>query len=707
MVFTYPDTTSLAEWSPSDLLKDLAGLELWYPIRETEIHMLPASTGRFRGRLLAFKDRKLREEFLTRQRQWLIPVVELVLIFAWALWIGREYLDFNPRQIPAGREFLSAIQTHHIWTTFQECGWCALWNGSVRGGNPAFVDIHGSMLHPLVIVATFIWGVINGSKIVLVVSLWAAGLAQWWLARELRLGWIARMWSALLAVAGGHLAGRMQLGALGVVLSTAMCSLVLPAVLMVQRKHDKKAVVLLAITTASAVLSGQGYMQVGLLATLPAFAFLLMGEPSKRPSIWNSYMQAGVIALLLAAPFLVPLGHFLPNLVKEMDAAFGTAQPLNFLPLNLVIDSHAFYLTDSLEKFPFPELYTLYIGWFAVILSAVGLSMTRREHRSQILFLVAVAFIEFLVGSAVLLKWLVGVFPPLAGIRNPSQIAGLAIPPILAIAGYGLDRLLALNWPDLSLKNRVGSDFELRALSLKWLLVIPLIFNLRSAHHFTRHWLYMNELDDNVYALLETLETPDLQWVATPFGEHFYIEPAIASQLKLSPGIRTWNWESTAFPVPMLEANRLGPPPDPVEEVTEVDGIPIYKRNQVTYAAVVSAAESAACQALGSGGWIDVTCDSSLAGTLVVQENSWTGWRAWLDDKPVQLLPGQWLQVQAPAGYHKYKFRYIPWDVPIGLTLLILGLCICGWYWWHPSYKHQTELTSRINADQAEGQRFA
>jgi hypothetical protein len=669
--------------------------------------MLRASTGRFRGRLQAFKDHTLREEFLTRQRQWLIPVVELVLIFAWALWIGREYLDFNPWHIPAGREFLSAIQTHHIWTTFQECGWCALWNGSVRGGNPAFVDIHGSMLHPLVIVATLIWGVINGSKIVLVVSLWAAGLAQWWLARELKLGWIARMWSALLAVAGGHLAGRMQLGAFGVVLSTAMCSLVLPAVLMVQRKHDKKAVVLLAITSASAVLSGQGYMQVGLVATLPAFAFLIVREPSKRQSIWKDYLGAGVIALLLAAPFLVPLGHFLPNLVKTMDAAFGTAQPLRFLPLNLVIDSHAFYLTDSLEKFPFPELYTLYIGWVAVILSVVGLSMTQREHRRQIFFLVAVAIIEFLVGSAVLLKWLVGLVPPLAGIRNPSQIAGLAIPPILAIAAYGLDRLLALNWPDLSLKIRAWSDLELKALSLKWLLVIPLIFSLRSAHHFTRHWLYKTEIDDNIYAVVDALKTPELQWVATPFGEHFYIEPAIASQLKLSPGIRTWNWESTEFPKPLLEANRLGPPPDPAEVVSEVDGIPIYKRNQVTYAAVLSASDSVACQAQGSGGWIDVTCGSSLAGTLVVQENSWTGWRAWLDGSPMQLLPGQWLQVQAPTGYHEYKFRYIPWDVPIGLVLLILGLCICGWYWWHPSYKHQTDLMSEIKADQAEGQRFA
>ena len=649
----------------------------------------------------------LQEEFLARQRQWLVPAVELALIFAWALWIGREYLDFNPLRIPAGREFLSAIQTHHIWTTFQECGLCALWNGSVRGGNPAFVDIHGSMLHPIVIVATLIWGVINGSKIVLVVSLWTAGLAQWWLARELKVGWIARMWSALLAVAGGHLAGRMQLGAFGVVLSTAMCSLVLPAVLMVKRKRNKKAVVLLAITAALAVLSGQGYMQVGLAATLPAFAFLIVGEASKRQSTLKDYSRAGVIALLLAAPFLVPLVHFMPNIVKEMDAAFGTAQPLNFLPLNLVIDSHAFYLTDSLQKYPFPELYTLYIGWVAVILFVVGLSMTQREHRRQILFLVTVAGIEFLVGSAVLLKWLVGFIPPLAGIRNPSQIAGLAIPPILAIAAYGLDRLLSLNWPDLSLRNRAWPDLELRALSLKWLLVIPLIFNLRSAHHFTRHWLYTNELDDNIYALVDSLETPDLQWVATPFGEHFYIEPAIANQLKLSPGIRTWNWESTEFPVAMLEANRLGPPPDPVEVIAEVDGIPIYKRDQVAYAAVVSASDSAVCQAQGAGGWIDVKCDGSLAGTLVVQENSWTGWRAWRDGKRVQLMPGQWLRVQAPAGYHEYRFRYLPWDVPIGIAFLILGLCICGWYWWHPSDKRQAEYISRIHADQAEGQRFA
>ena len=65
-------------------------------------------------------------------------VIELVLIAIWSMYVGKTFLNFDPLVIPAGREFNSAIQTHHLWTQFQKCGWCAVWNGSVKGGFPAF-----------------------------------------------------------------------------------------------------------------------------------------------------------------------------------------------------------------------------------------------------------------------------------------------------------------------------------------------------------------------------------------------------------------------------------------------------------------------------------------------------------------------------------------------------------------------------------------
>jgi len=151
--------------------------------------------------------------FSNKKNQRIKPafLLEIILIGIWAFWIGREYLNFDPSIIPSGiipsgREFSSAIQTHHVWTRFQECGWCALWNGTVRGGYPAFADIHGSMLHPFVIFSTLLLGVVNGAKFALILSFWFAGIAQWWIARELKFSRIPRLWSSGMAVVGGHLA---------------------------------------------------------------------------------------------------------------------------------------------------------------------------------------------------------------------------------------------------------------------------------------------------------------------------------------------------------------------------------------------------------------------------------------------------------------------------------------------------------------------
>lgn len=620
-----------------------------------------------------------------RNRAKLLLVSEILLIAFWAVWIGREYLDLNPQVVPVGREFVSGIQTHHLWTQVGECGWCAFWNGSTRGGSPAFVDIHGSMLHPIVMLTTIIWGMINGAKVALVISFFFGGVAQWWLAREMKVGWLPRVWSALMAVAGGHLAGKMELGAFGVVLSMAMCSLVFSAVVALSRGGSKRAIVLLAVTLASALLAGQGYIQIGMIASMLAVPILFVGKEGGLTRQLHPFLiTAGLVALLVAV-YLVPLVHFIPNFVKDTDPEFATAQPIQFLPLNLVIDEHEFYLNDSLHKYPYGHLYTMFIGWTAVILAVIGLAWTKKEDRSRSGYLAAVVIIELLIGSAVLLKWGASVIPALAGIRHPSQIAGLAVPPILALAAYGLDRLLKHPWPSLSLTYGSESQTGGKSLSVKWLLLIPLILNLKQCNDFTKHWVYTTQIGDGVYDLLEELRTPTLQWVAPPFGEHYYIEAAISMGLKLSPGIRTWNWKERPFPLARLEANRAGPPSESAMMIGEVDGVPIYIREDVEYAVVTGPEGGQACEASGSGGYITVTCNSMTSGELVVKENTWSGWRAWRDGERVDLTGDAWLQVEAPAGSHVYEFRYLPWDVPLGMVLTLVGLGLCGWMWFRGS----------------------
>lgn len=621
-------------------------------------------------------------------RQKSIIALELGFLALWAMWVGRVYLDFDPMIIPSGHEFFSAIQTHHLWTEFQNCGWCAAWNGSERGGYPAFVDIHGSMLHPIVMITTLIWGVLSGAKITLVISLWFAGVAQWWIARALRVSWLPRLWSAGIAIVGGHLAGRMELGVLGVVLSTAMCSLVFGGVISVARGGGKRSVVLLAVVTASAIVSGQGYMLVGLLAILPPMIFLIFDNKQKLTSHWKDYLTAFGFALLLAAPFLVPVAHFIPNYTKDSDSAFLSAQSLAYLPLNLVINDWHYYKSEILGKFPYPYLYTLYIGWVPVILAVVGLSNFTRKNKRLLWFMATAIVIEFLIGSALLLKWLIIFFPSIGGIRHPPQIAGLAIPLILGLSAYGLERVLKISWPKLTLSFPGKSPSLQWSLSLKWLLLIPLFLSIKSGYQFTEHWILVEQQGDGIFELLVGLKTDTLQWVEPPFGEHRYIEPAIRMGMKLSPGVMTWRWKDREYPIPVLEANRAGPPPGAVEIIDTIDGVPIYKRVGEFYAAVSEIKDTSdwqgisPCTATGSGGELEVKCNTSMPGQLIVKENMWSGWKAWMDGERTPLLGDLWLEVEAPAGEHIYEFRYQPWDVPLGISLSFIGVILCLRLWY-------------------------
>lgn len=442
---------------------------------------------KFEERVITGIHQRLSNWFCTDHQQRITPyhMLEILLIGLWAFWVGREYLNFDPRITPSGREFNSAIQTHHLWTRFRECGWCALWNGTARGGNPAFVDSYGSMLHPLVFIPTLIWGMIKGAKITLVLSFWTAGIAQWWIARELKFSRIPRLWSSGLAVVGGHLAGRMELGLFVIILSTAMASLVLGGVLALVNRPGTRSAVLLGLVGGSALLAGQGYIQLGLAGTLPAYLFLLLDQEMRWKPIRKYFLLALGIAVLIGAVFLVPFVHFSANFSKYLDPEFKLAQPLKFIPLNYLIDTFDYYHSDALEKYPFPSLYTLFIGWIPIILAVYGLTDRQKISRSVKWFLITSLVIILLFASGTALRPLAQIWAAVAGFRHPSLIAGLTIPIILGFSGAGLEKLLHLDWPKVKLSFSRESPLEAWSFHTHWFLVLPLfsacsrVINLR------------------------------------------------------------------------------------------------------------------------------------------------------------------------------------------------------------------------------------
>jgi hypothetical protein len=394
---------------------------------------------------------------------------------------------------------------------------------------------------------------------------------------------------------------------------------------------------------------------------------------------------AAVIALLLSAPLLLPLMRFSPNIAKYMDPEFRSVQPLQYFVLNLVINDIVYHRSELLGKFPYPYLYTLYIGWVPVLLAAYGITRIKRDSRTHIFrFLIAAIILAFLVASAILLKPLTEIFPALAGIRHPPQIAGLAIPLILALSAYGLEKLISLRWPDLFMyfektKSKQG------LFSLRWILLIPLFFSLKSSYNFSQIWLYTTRRDPEIYRLLSTLKTDTIQWVEPPFGEHAFVEPAVAMGLKLSPGIMTWTWRDHAYPATFRYLSRAGKPQEPVVLKGKIDTFSLYEGPEVNYAEVYLGEERLPCKASGSGGTISVSCNTEKSGTLVLQEYTYPGWQVWMDGRKAPLIFDEtWLKVQAPAGTHQYTFRFLPWDVPFGIALSLCGLIASVYLWRNP-----------------------
>jgi hypothetical protein len=604
-------------------------------------------------------------------------LIEVILIAAWALFVGRGQFDFDPYQLPVGSEVPMVTQYHFIWTLLFKCGDCVLWNGFTNGGAPAFAELQGAVLHPLVILTTLIWGVINGGKVVLVVSLFMAGMGQWWLARVLGLGRLARLWGAALIVVGGHLAGRMENGGLLLVLSTASGSLAIAPMVELALTRKKSALVWSGITLALVFLSGQGYIQIGLLgAVLPALAiFYLRGVHDQQP-LWKDFLLAVGLAVLLVGVFWVPLLHFWQNFIKDSDPYLSQLQPLQYIPLNFVVKDMEFFKTKLLGRDLASYIYINFIGWLPVVLAVLSLRLVPREkNRLLIFFGLSIGFL-FLISSKDFMQLLMQFIPEVKYIRNAPVIAGLAMPMIVALAAWSVDLLMRLDWPKLGYFNPEGKGWQI---PLSYLLVtIPLLLSIIPVYSFNQNFMGLIQGKPPTEAA-NALVTEDSQWIGIPYGEYLMVPEVLGRGMKIAHLYRPWSWKGRDFPVPFREVSRLDEARQAPGYVGDVDEMALVNYPENLYASLSTNDGVIPCTAQSTGGYIDVQCSANQDGLLTVMENSFSGWVVRMDGRFMPLVAGNWLRVAVPAGEHTFQFRYRPWDVPVGVLVSLLGVGLAVW----------------------------
>jgi hypothetical protein len=618
-----------------------------------------------------------------RQKRFIVAL-EILFIVVWAIWVGRKYLILNPNSAlgTGNDDFLISIYPYFPLTRLLHCGDCALWNGLLNGGSPTFGDTIGAILHPVMVPLILIFGVLNGIKLAMVAALIMGGLALWWIAKVLKLGMIPRLWIAMLGVVGGNLAGPLYSGDVGIIFSVAATGLVIAPGLVLALHGRRRDAIIFGLILAQALLSGQGYLQLALiLCLLPSFLIFMVDGNFKIIPLWKEFLIALIIAALVSAVFLLPALSFSSTIIKPTEPQ--SSQPLEYIPINLVVRDMNFFFSTALQKLASPNLYIQYIGWIPIIFSILAWRFISRKSLRLYLFFIIAIFLIFLLGSSLFLTWMRScLHSVLSDIRNPIFGVGLAVTLILGLGAWGLDRILKLDWPRFEFSSGINKTFlkiDTR------ILVIPILaWSISSVYQFNDQFRVTVPWPTNIVQAADSISANPAGWVRPIYGNWTFTAAALNHNIKITDGYRIWDLIDYPYPTMSLDVSL-----DPNMQLDShfsysVGNVYFAAYPENPYAFIEAGFNKIPCSATADGGHIDVSCQSDQAGTLFIQENALAGWRAWRDNKNVELIPGQWLGVSAPAGNHHYTLRYHPWCVSLGIFFSFIGLLLAIWLWFKP-----------------------
>ena len=316
--------------------------------------------------------------------------LEILLIFLVVFSFCQSFLNFESTQELPGNEsqmfqtldwvfYQSVTQNHQF----------PIWNPWMRTGQPNVADPMFHSLNPLVGLPTLIWGVQNGFKVALFLSILMAALGMRQLGVALGLSRVIRTWMALVFVfAGQPLAHALQ-GQYLFIFGFTWIPWSVWGLYKLWRTRRLVYIALSALAIAFLILSGNSYyafyMALAIVIFVIATVFTLL---FKRPFIrldWKmlgAYAAVGILSLCLVAIHLLPLIQFSSSMNKG-TGIYGSQTPLQVL---FDYTSKNTFRPDAYNDLPAREEYYAYIGWVPLILALFSLFAFRKGTRRIILF---------------------------------------------------------------------------------------------------------------------------------------------------------------------------------------------------------------------------------------------------------------------------------------------------------------------------------
>jgi hypothetical protein len=626
------------------------------------------------------------DELRSRSIRFNLMFVEIGAIITVWYWLIASW--WSGTIIPGGLEFSRSMHSLFFWQNWMQCGECAYW-GNLNGGGPTLQDAYGSFLHPIAAISTLQLGAIAGSAVTVSLSFLMMALASWWFAYHLKIHVVARVWFAFANMLGGHMLCRLELGNIGLALSLASAWLAIVVLVWFIEQPNLLRAVIFAITLASACLAGQGYMQIILFSMMPIFGIYAWQKRFFELPRVHSITYAGVV-IVLTALLVAPLWLNLiqPNVlyVKETSGDDYYYQPITRLFANLLIDDFDVAKSDVYNNYPYPWVYSTFIGLASVVFALSGLYwITNARNRLFYKLFMCMAMWTVLIAAGV--PFQIAQYIPseelqiaISGLRYLVVANGYFALAMLVMAMLSINAVLTEThwWPDLLRRvfARVPAHFVLPIA-----ITIILLVNLQQMYQYNKSWLDdVNGYDEKQQATIDVLKSDEFALIDAP---DWMIMPLLQNNFKITGVVIPWQTPLYALPEPRYILAMEQPENSEFVAVQD-ENWSLYRKLDSTAAYAVvfhDDGTSTACTTTAQSGDVRVDCMLTQPGELRISEFYVPGWQAKINgnDVPINTNPKSltdnvnMVRLDTPTGTSEIQFVFRPWHATMGMIGYFIG----------------------------------
>jgi hypothetical protein len=648
--------------------------------------------------------------------------IEILMIAIITLLYSYPLLISHPGVGLPGKEYQA-----HIGSAVLFNQWLAgeidfpLWNPVIGTGRSLIADPFLFYFNPFLSTPMVLLGVINGSKVVVVLNFFIAGLGMWFLGRELKFGRVTRLWCSLLYMMSGAIPAHLSAGHLQLAFALDWLPWSFAGLLWVINRTSFTAILFASLAQALFFFTGNLYYQVYTFFCLLILGFGFSFDWKSLHFKWDVAKRILLMAVisfgLIAIQFLPELAsisdvHNLGGYPPDETEYYGSQRP-EYALVNYFISDLEFFSIPTLDKAPYPQESYRYIGVMPFLLLLFLIPAYKRGHKKEII-LFGLCFLLMLAWAGMrysFIKTLYTVLPFLNQFRWPGRALSVGALLLILIGGFCLDEL----WASIrctkpliksrSISGTPGANTQAYSV-LSIILILGLILSVRHVYLKNQVLIYLEKIsepeikvglaylrdNDSSEFLVYTSHT-----IAIKSGLDIYSNnmrsPTIgdgwiqanAPLLLGNPGAieikpKYWlNWEgedidhTSHYLMASIGDMQIWQTPDtylyaflvPIQHLLSVDQISPEEVQPVT---------DTCRDGLNR---IIVKVNSGQENVLILSESWSSGWKVLIDHHRAEIESvSNLLAVQIPPGQHVVNFEYSPLGFKVGATISIFTLTL-------------------------------